>query len=172
MTINNVNNYNSIANGYMGSGGTSNDMTNQNVFFQILAAELSNQDPLKGKDGTEYVSQLAQFTALEQTEKLYTTMTRVLMSSSITEAGMMIGKEVEFAVKGKDGTYATEKGVVKSVKIEGGQVYLITDKDKKYSLEQSVGFTEPKVETEPDEKPEEVKPDAGNNGGTSGSTGK
>ena len=38
----------------------------QNAFFKILAAELSNQDPTNAKDGTEYVSQMAQFSSLEQ----------------------------------------------------------------------------------------------------------
>lgn len=44
---------------------TGQDM-DKNAFFKILAAELSNQDPDNAKDGTEYVSQMAQFSALEQ----------------------------------------------------------------------------------------------------------
>ncbi|KMT21705.1 flagellar hook capping FlgD N-terminal domain-containing protein [Clostridium cylindrosporum] len=121
---------------------SSSDLSSKDVFFQILSAELSNQDPMKGKDGTEYVSQLAQFTTLEQTQQLYSSINKLLMSQSVTEAGMMIGKEVEFGVRGNDGTYKTEKGVVTSVKIDGGQVYLYTKDDKKYLLGDSIGFKE------------------------------
>ena len=137
--------------------GTSDNLTSKDVFFKILAAELSNQDPLKGKDGTEYVGQLAQFTNLEQTQQMYSVMNQLLMSQSVTEAGMMIGKEVDFAVRDENGTYKTEKGIVESVKIEGGQVYLKTKDDKIYLLSQSIGIKE--VENvkpeEPENKPEE-----------------
>lgn len=124
-----------------------NDLTNKDVFFKILAAELSNQDPLKGKDGTEYIGQLAQFTALEQTQQMYNVLNRVLMSQSVTEANSMIGKEVEFAVRDKDGSYKTETGIVSSVKVEGGLVYLITEDNKTYELNQSIGFKDVKSQS-------------------------
>ncbi|MEG0370825.1 MAG: flagellar hook capping FlgD N-terminal domain-containing protein [Clostridium sp.] len=155
MSVNGINPYQKQ--GYQDARPTGGDLTSKDVFFKILSAELSNQDPLKGKDGTEYVAQLAQFTALEQSQQLYTSVNRLLMSQSVTEGGMMIGKEVEFGVKDKDGTYKTEKGIITSVKIEAGQVYLFTKDDKKYALEQSVGFKEvtkdKPIEVDPVEKP-------------------
>jgi len=38
----------------------------KNMFLQLLVAQLQNQDPLNPSDGTQFVSQLAQFQQLEQ----------------------------------------------------------------------------------------------------------
>jgi flagellar basal-body rod modification protein FlgD len=40
---------------------------NQQMFLQLLVAQLKNQDPLNPTDGTQFVAQLAQFSELEQT---------------------------------------------------------------------------------------------------------
>ena len=38
----------------------------QEVFLQLLVAQMKNQDPMNPTDSTQYVSQLAQFSELEQ----------------------------------------------------------------------------------------------------------
>jgi len=38
----------------------------QTQFLQLLVAQLQGQNPLDPKDGTEFVSQLAQFSSLEE----------------------------------------------------------------------------------------------------------
>lgn len=38
----------------------------QQVFLQLLVAQLKNQDPMQPSDGTQFVAQLAQFSELEQ----------------------------------------------------------------------------------------------------------
>jgi flagellar basal-body rod modification protein FlgD len=38
----------------------------ENTFLTLLVAQLKNQDPLSPQDGTQFVSQLAQFSQLEQ----------------------------------------------------------------------------------------------------------
>jgi flagellar basal-body rod modification protein FlgD len=38
----------------------------ENMFLQLLVAQLQNQDPLNPPDGTQFVTQLAQFQQLEQ----------------------------------------------------------------------------------------------------------
>jgi flagellar basal-body rod modification protein FlgD len=37
----------------------------EQMFLQLLVAQLQNQDPLNPQDGTQFVSQLAQFSELE-----------------------------------------------------------------------------------------------------------
>jgi flagellar basal-body rod modification protein FlgD len=38
----------------------------KNMFLQLLVAQLKNQDPLNPTDGTQFVTQLAQFQQMEQ----------------------------------------------------------------------------------------------------------
>lgn len=42
------------------------DITNKETFLQLLVAQIKNQNPLNPADGVEFVSQLAQFSELEQ----------------------------------------------------------------------------------------------------------
>jgi len=41
-------------------------LASQEVFLQLLVAQLQNQNPLNPMDGMEFVTQLAQFSQLEQ----------------------------------------------------------------------------------------------------------
>ena len=48
-----------------GSNGI-NGLANENTFLQLLVAQLKNQNPAQPMDGTTFVTQLAQFSELEQ----------------------------------------------------------------------------------------------------------
>jgi flagellar basal-body rod modification protein FlgD len=41
-------------------------LASEDTFLQLFTAQLKNQDPLSPADGTQFVSQLAQFSELEQ----------------------------------------------------------------------------------------------------------
>lgn len=45
---------------------SSNSLANQSTFLQLLVTQLKNQDPSQPMDGTTFVTQLAQFSDLEQ----------------------------------------------------------------------------------------------------------
>ena len=45
-------------------------LANKNVFLQLLVAQLKNQDPLSPADGLQFVTQLTQFTSLEQSTQM------------------------------------------------------------------------------------------------------
>jgi flagellar basal-body rod modification protein FlgD len=53
------------ANSASGSNGI-NGLANENTFLQLLVAQLKNQNPAQPMDGTTFVTQLAQFSELEQ----------------------------------------------------------------------------------------------------------
>ena len=42
---------------------------NKDIFLKLLSPELSNQNPLEPMDNQEFVAQMAQFTALEQSQQ-------------------------------------------------------------------------------------------------------
>jgi len=42
------------------------DIVSQDSFLKLLVAQIKNQDPLNPADGTQFLSQLAQFSQLEQ----------------------------------------------------------------------------------------------------------
>ena len=45
-------------------------LANKDVFLQLLVTQLKNQDPTKPADGVEFITQLAQFTQLEESMSL------------------------------------------------------------------------------------------------------
>ncbi len=87
----------------------------ENAFFKILAAELSNQDPTNAKDGTEYVSQMAQFSALQQMVNLNSNM-------KFTAASGLIGKTVTLNKLDQSGKFYT--GFVSNVAKSGSNIQL------------------------------------------------
>lgn len=97
----------------------------KNSFFKILAAELSNQDPSQAQDTTAYISQLAQFTTLEQMSSLNSTMT-------LSSAQGLTGKFV--ALDALDSNGVPQCGVVRAVYKHKGDVYVTVEGvDGKYT---------------------------------------
>jgi flagellar basal-body rod modification protein FlgD len=48
----------------------SDPLTNKATFLQLLVAQLKNQNPLSPADGIQFVTQLAQFSSLEQSTEM------------------------------------------------------------------------------------------------------
>ena len=48
------------------TAGATDPLANEGTFLQLLVAQLKNQDPSQPMDGTTFVTQLAQFSSLEQ----------------------------------------------------------------------------------------------------------
>lgn len=56
----------SAANSQTGSRSALDGMGQKETFLKLLVAQIKNQNPLNPADGIEFVSQLAQFSQLEQ----------------------------------------------------------------------------------------------------------
>ena len=92
---------------------------NYNEFLQLLVQELKNQDPSSPSDPTQFVSQIATFSNVEQAVQSNATLTSLLTTTALSEAENAIGKTVTSA----DGKIT---GVVKSVALTSGGVATAT----------------------------------------------
>ena len=68
-------------------------------FLKILMTQLQNQDPTQQMDDTQFISQMAQFSSLEQMmnmTKSIDTLVQSQLISPVIEYSHMIGKEVSY----------------------------------------------------------------------------
>ena len=79
-----------------------------NGFLQLLIAQLKNQDPTQPTDSTQFVSQLASFSAVEQQVQTNAKLDSILTSSKLGQADNIIGRTLTSA----DGSVS---GLVSSV---------------------------------------------------------
>ena len=92
------------------SGGNQMDV---NDFMSLLAAQLANQDVMNPSTDTEFISQMAQFTALEATQ----TMTELIYAQY---GASMVGKSVIVASYDNTGKFSQDEGVVEKIKFASG----------------------------------------------------
>lgn len=106
------------------SSGSSLD---KDAFLQLLVAEMQNQDPLEPTTNTEYISQFATFSQLEEMQN---------MSSSVdmSRAQSLVGKEVFLDVTDSSGNTSQMCGRVDYVVMQEGKVYVSID-DSLYSFD-------------------------------------
>ena len=111
---------------------SSSQETDTDLFLKLLVAQITNQDPFSSnQDPTAYVTQLAQFSQLEQIqqmnanlEALYSINNGVLVNSALSTATAMIGKEADFyEIDSTTGKVNNITGTVQSVFVEDGSVY-------------------------------------------------
>src|SRR3954452_7093013 len=97
----------------------------QDAFLKLLMAQMQNQDPLAPTDSSQMMSQMAQFTSVEQLTKLTSSITALQLGQDFTGSVALIGKSVTY--RGADGKDAS--GVVTSVKPSPtGSILTIGDK--------------------------------------------
>jgi flagellar basal-body rod modification protein FlgD len=102
------------------TGGTPDNMSvSQLDFLRILVTQLSFQDPLKPIDNQEFVAQIAQFTALEQTRQLTDRMDALVGVQASSQSVGLIGKTVEFGAAA-----GPTSGTVTTVTFANGQPLL------------------------------------------------
>ena len=85
------------------STSTAKNALDKNAFLQLLCTQMQYQDPLDPQDNSEYLSQLAQFTSLEQMTNVATAMSNLSSivnnidsSLLVGQLSGMIGKEVQW----------------------------------------------------------------------------
>lgn len=99
---------------------TSNSQLDKDAFLQLLVAQMKYQDPLQPTSNTEYISQLATFSQLEE-------MQNMTGSMELMRASALVGEYVYMSVPGESGKTLTIAGYVDSVMYEAGKAYLSID---------------------------------------------
>ncbi len=67
-------------------------------FLKLLITQLQNQDPTSPMEDTQFISQMAQFSSLEQMTNMSTAFSRMSAMLNSSEAVATIGKNVELNI--------------------------------------------------------------------------
>lgn len=106
---------------------TSKTAVDYQSFLKLLIAEMKNQDPTNPMDTSQYMSQFAQLSSVEQAMQTNTKLDSLLSSQSLSQADGLIGKTVSFT----DSTGATFTGKVASISINSsGSIATLQDGTK------------------------------------------
>src|SRR5438874_406051 len=90
---------------------TGSNKMGKDEFLKILMAQLSNQDPASPADTGQFVAQLAQFSALEQSQNMNTNLENLLVaqaSATQNSAINLVGKDILYKT---DSLTLTEGGM-------------------------------------------------------------
>ncbi len=90
----------------------------KDAFLQMLVAQLKYQDPLNPADGTQFATQLAQFSSLEQLTNLNDSIESLAVDTNSLQAVNLIGKTV---------VTDSLSGTVTAVSFQDGSVSLTLD---------------------------------------------
>jgi flagellar basal-body rod modification protein FlgD len=92
---------------------TSSNTVDYNTFLQLLIAEMKNQDPTNPMDTSQYMSQFAQLSTVEQAMQTNSKLDSLLSSQALSQADGLIGHTATFT----DTSGATISGKIASVSI-------------------------------------------------------
>ncbi|MET3656121.1 flagellar hook assembly protein FlgD [Sporosarcina psychrophila] len=124
---------------------TGDGVMGKDDFMKLLIAQLQNQDPTNPMKDNEFIAQMAQFSALEQTmnlSKSFEKFAEAQGQSQLIQYNSFAGKEVRWhelrvddkgnSVVGEDGNPIVDEGTnrIVSVKYDNGSVKFIMDDGK------------------------------------------
>lgn len=119
-------------------------------FLQILVTQLRNQDPMQPMQDKDFIAQMAQFSALEQTMNMATQLTALRQSAGLS-AGL-IGKTVGWVETTADGV-TNMSGVVDSIVRRDGIQYVRVG-SQEIKIDDLLIISESPLDTEAPENPE------------------
>ena len=114
---------------------TGDDSLNKDAFLNILVAEMQHQDPLEPSSNTEWVTQMASFSQIEELQGMSDTITeqsaanlvgkKVIIAASENTTGETnyITGEVECIEKQADGVYLSVNGYLYNI----DELYAVVD---------------------------------------------
>lgn len=114
----------------------------QDEFLELLITQMSNQDPLEPVEDTDFIAQMAQFSALEQQSQLNTSITEFLTRQENSQLYDYLGKEVQINT-----TAGLVSGIVTEIKNVGDEATVVVNGFEYNPLFiESVGLSEVEVD--------------------------
>lgn len=109
------------------SKATNSSTLDKDAFLQLLVAQMKYQDPLEPTSNTEYISQYATFSELEQMQNMSSTM-------ELSRAASLVGKTVVVEATDDNGNTTSDMGVVDYISYENSKA-LVWVNGKSYPLD-------------------------------------
>ena len=116
---------------------TQNDALGKDAFMQLMMMQMKHQDPLNPMDNQAMLSQMAQFSSLEQMSNLNNNLAEANTMATFMDATRLLGKEVQIL---DPASPEDEPGIVESkvksvnfttegplLKLENGMVATVQD---------------------------------------------
>jgi flagellar basal-body rod modification protein FlgD len=126
----------------LAASSNNNQFVSQNTFLTLLITQLQNQDPMNPQDSSQFVTQLAQFSSLEQMTQLNQNFTSVLDNS----AAGLIGQTVTVADQSSQSGFTTGQ-VSGIVYFANGPAVQVNGVNYPLSAIQNVGTVTPNAPT-------------------------
>ena len=103
-----------------------------NDFLKLLTVQFTSQDPMKPMEDTQFISQMASFTSLEQMQTLNKEFSEFSKTQGITTANSYLGKKVSVT----DGTSVTgtTSGIVTGISVDATTGPMLTVNGRNYEL--------------------------------------
>ena len=92
---NEVNNFNKTL---VTEGRKTSNQLGKDDFLKLLITQLQNQDPTSPMENTEFISQMAQFSSLEQMTNMSSSFSKMAAYITSSEATSTLGKTVELDI--------------------------------------------------------------------------
>jgi flagellar basal-body rod modification protein FlgD len=88
-------------------------------FVKVLTTQLTYQDPLKPMDNQEFMAQMAQFTALEQSQQMNDRVQQLIDNQAALQSIGLIGRGIDFST-----ATGRSSGTVTALSLQGGSPVL------------------------------------------------
>lgn len=118
--------------------GGSTELDN-NAFLQLLMAQMKSQDPLNPMDSSQFLSQSAQFTQIQELQKLNKS---VSSSNGIMQASSLIGKNV--SLSDPNNSKHTISGIVNEARVDSAGASVVIN-GQPYPLNNLISIKEANV---------------------------
>lgn len=132
---------------------TDQNILGQDSFLKILITQLQNQDPSNPMEDKEFISQMANFSSLEQMTQMNKTLTSFIemqKDSHLLSHSQLIDKEIKWEQTVADAEGNTKlreiESRVKAVSIQNGKTKLVLDGGEMINTDQVIHISNGKQE--------------------------